>query len=86
MNPQNEWEENVNHHWLSLEEVKQKGDWASFVIADSTRVINVDKTQNNRIVARLFDYEELLTVEQNDTAYSIEEKLKRLKIRRGDTE
>lgn len=68
MNPQNEWEENVNHIWLSLEEVKQKGDWASFVIADSTRVINTDKTQNNQIVAKDF---------------KIEEKLERLKARRN---
>ena len=52
MNPQNEWEENVNHIWMSLEEVKRYGDWASYVIADSTRVIGIDKKQNNVAVAK----------------------------------
>jgi len=50
-NPENEWEENTNHHWLSLEEVKTKGDWASYIIADSVRVLNTDKTQNGQIIA-----------------------------------
>jgi len=52
MHPENEWEENVNHPWLSLEEVKEQGDWASYVIADSTRVLGIDKKQNNIIIAK----------------------------------
>jgi len=51
MVPENEYEENVNHIWMSLEGVKTKGDWASYVIADSTRLIDTDKTQNGQTVA-----------------------------------
>lgn len=51
MDPQNEWEENVNHIWMTLEEVKSKGDWASYIIADSTRVLGTDKTSNGQVIA-----------------------------------
>ena len=66
MQPENEYEENVNHIWMSLEEVKTKGDWASIVIADSTRILGTDKTSNGQIIA-----------------YTIDEKLARLKARRS---
>jgi len=37
--PENEWEENTDTHWLSLEEIKDYCNWEAFIIADRAKAI-----------------------------------------------